>query len=153
MAIAAKPSGALHPLFGRTPLPPSSVSSVLSPLSPPPRRLLWLVSGSRRGRLPATPTEPQRSLLARPHPHRPVRVLRLGPGRSRGYALDFQVGVSGFRFDIGVRHPQRPHRYLPGVECDGARYHSSKSARARDRLREEILAGYDCDTRLASSRN
>ena len=26
-----------------------------------------------------------------------------------------------------------------GIECDGATYHSSKSARDRDRLREEIL--------------
>ena len=28
-----------------------------------------------------------------------------------------------------------------GVECDGATYHSSKSARDRDRLRQEILEG------------
>ena len=30
---------------------------------------------------------------------------------------------------------------LAGIECDGAQYHSSKSARDRDRLREEILNG------------
>lgn len=40
---------------------------------------------------------------------------------------------------IGVRHPQWPHGYILGIECDGAAYHSSKSARDRDRLREEIL--------------
>ena len=28
-----------------------------------------------------------------------------------------------------------------GVECDGATYHSSKSARDRDRLRQEVLEG------------
>lgn len=50
-----------------------------------------------------------------------------------------QVGVSGYFIDIGVRHPQWPHGYILGVECDGAAYHSSKSARDRDRLREEIL--------------
>jgi very-short-patch-repair endonuclease len=59
--------------------------------------------------------------------------------RSRGYEVELQVGVSGFRIDIGVRHPNHPERFLAGVECDGARYHSSKSARDRDRLREEVL--------------
>nr|USU33072.1 DUF4011 domain-containing protein [Methylobacterium sp. OTU13CASTA1] len=55
--------------------------------------------------------------------------------------IDHQVGVSGFRIDIGVRHPDHPERFIAGIECDGARYHSSKSARDRDRLREEILTG------------
>ena len=59
--------------------------------------------------------------------------------RARGYAIDAQVGVSGYRIDLGVRHPDEPSRYLAGIECDGAAYHSSKSARDRDRLREEIL--------------
>ena len=52
-----------------------------------------------------------------------------------------QVGVGGFRIDIGVRHPKWPHGYIMGVECDGATYHSTKSARDRDRLRQEILEG------------
>ena len=52
-----------------------------------------------------------------------------------------QVGVGGFRIDIGVRHPKWPHGYIMGVECDGATYHSSKSARDRDRLRQEVLEG------------
>jgi very-short-patch-repair endonuclease len=41
--------------------------------------------------------------------------------------------------DIGVLHPDRPGNYSVGVECDGATYHSSKSARDRDRLRQEVL--------------
>tara|TARA_Y100000588_G_scaffold33831_1_gene32858 strand:- start:6532 stop:12213 length:5682 start_codon:yes stop_codon:yes gene_type:complete len=52
-----------------------------------------------------------------------------------------QVGVKGFFIDIGVRHPQWPHGFLLGVECDGAAYHSSKCARDRDRLRESVLEG------------
>lgn len=60
---------------------------------------------------------------------------------TKGYEVETQVGVSGYRIDIGVRHPDHPHRFLAGIECDGARYHSSKSARDRDRLREEILRG------------
>lgn len=56
-----------------------------------------------------------------------------------GFQVDHQVGVSGFRIDLGIRHPDYPERFIAGVECDGARYHSSKSARDRDRLREEVL--------------
>lgn len=52
-----------------------------------------------------------------------------------------QVGVEGYFIDIGVRHPQWPHGMLMGIECDGATYHSSKSARDRDRLRQEVLEG------------
>jgi very-short-patch-repair endonuclease len=59
--------------------------------------------------------------------------------RGKGYEVERQVGVSGFRIDIGVRDPDHPMRFLAGVECDGARYHSSKSARDRDRLREQVL--------------
>ena len=50
-----------------------------------------------------------------------------------------QVGVGRYRIDIGVRHPSWPHGFLLGVECDGATYHSSKSARERDRYRQEVL--------------
>lgn len=52
-----------------------------------------------------------------------------------------QVGVKGYSIDIGVKHPDWPHGYIMGVECDGATYHSSKSARDRDRLRQEVLEG------------
>ncbi len=50
-----------------------------------------------------------------------------------------QVGSAGYFIDIGVRHPKWPHGFILGVECDGAAYHSSKSARDRDRLRQEVL--------------
>ena len=50
-----------------------------------------------------------------------------------------QVGVKGFSVDIGVKHPDWPHGFIMGVECDGATYHSSVSARDRDRLRQEVL--------------
>jgi very-short-patch-repair endonuclease len=59
--------------------------------------------------------------------------------RAKGYVVETQVGVSGFRIDLGVRDPNHQERFLAGVECDGASYHSSKSARDRDRLREEVL--------------
>jgi hypothetical protein len=56
-----------------------------------------------------------------------------------GYECDPQVGVAGFYIDIGVRHPDFSGEYLMGVECDGATYHSARSVRDRDRLRQEIL--------------
>ncbi len=59
--------------------------------------------------------------------------------RSLGLEAVPQVGVAGYRIDIGIRHPDKPGQYLLGVECDGAFYHSSKVARDRDRLRQEIL--------------
>jgi very-short-patch-repair endonuclease len=59
--------------------------------------------------------------------------------RRMGFQVDLQIGVSGFKIDLGVRHPDHPEMFLAGIECDGASYHSSKSARDRDRLREEVL--------------
>jgi very-short-patch-repair endonuclease len=61
--------------------------------------------------------------------------------RDKGYQVVRQVGVSGYKIDLGIRHPDYPEMFLAGVECDGASYHSSKSARDRDRLREEVLRG------------
>ena len=59
--------------------------------------------------------------------------------RRRGYTVSPQVGVAGFFIDLGIRHAAWPHGYLLGIECDGATYHSAKSARDRDRLRQEVL--------------
>lgn len=56
-----------------------------------------------------------------------------------GFETVPQVGVRGFFIDIGVVHPDRPGEYLLGVECDGAPYHSARSVKDRDRLRQEIL--------------
>lgn len=59
--------------------------------------------------------------------------------RGRGLVVHPQVGMAGFYIDLGVIDPAKPSRYLLGVECDGATYHSSRSARDRDRLRQEVL--------------
>ena len=47
--------------------------------------------------------------------------------------------TAGFIIDLAVVDPVKPGRYLLGIECDGATYHSSRSARDRDRLREAVL--------------
>ena len=56
-----------------------------------------------------------------------------------GFDVDTQVGVAGFFIDLAVVDPECPGRYLLGIECDGATYHSSRSARDRDRLRQQVL--------------
>jgi very-short-patch-repair endonuclease len=58
---------------------------------------------------------------------------------NKGYSVEPQVGVAGYFIDIGVRHPKKGDGFVLGVEADGASYHSSKSARDRDRLRQEVL--------------
>lgn len=57
----------------------------------------------------------------------------------RGMHLDTQVGCSGYRIDLAARDPEQPDRYMLGIECDGASYHSAKTARDRDRLRQAHL--------------
>jgi very-short-patch-repair endonuclease/DNA polymerase III delta prime subunit len=59
--------------------------------------------------------------------------------RSHGYQVVPQVGSVGFYIDIGVCDPHNPGKFVLGIECDGAQYHSSKSARDRDRLRQAVL--------------
>ena len=72
-------------------------------------------------------------------PESPFEEYVLTRLRDRGLEVDPQVGVAGFRIDLGVKHPDYPHGYLLGVECDGRAYHSALSVRDRDRLREAVL--------------
>ncbi len=58
---------------------------------------------------------------------------------AHGYKVVPQVGLAGFYIDLAVVDPDKPGRYLLGIECDGAAYHSSRSARDRDRLRQQVL--------------
>ncbi len=58
--------------------------------------------------------------------------------KNAGYNVDMQVGCSGYRIDLGIRHPLK-NDYVLAVECDGATYHSGKTTRDRDRLRQEVL--------------
>ena len=58
-----------------------------------------------------------------------------------GHDVHTQVGSAGFFLDLAVVDPANPGRYLLGIECDGASYHSARSARDRDRLRQSVLEG------------
>lgn len=65
--------------------------------------------------------------------------------REKGHLVHTQVGCSGYRIDMAIVDPGLPGRYLLGIECDGANYHRSRTARDRDRLREMVLRGLGWD--------
>lgn len=58
---------------------------------------------------------------------------------TKGVRVATQVGCSGYRIDMAVKHPTLDGRFVIGIECDGATYHSSRTARERDRLRQGVL--------------
>jgi very-short-patch-repair endonuclease len=59
--------------------------------------------------------------------------------RAAGIPLIAQYGCSGYWIDYAAQHPTRPGQMVLAIECDGASYHSSATARDRDRLRQEHL--------------
>lgn len=56
--------------------------------------------------------------------------------REKGYEIDTQVGIGGYRIDIAVR---KNGKYVLGIECDGKLYATSASARERDYHRQKYL--------------
>jgi very-short-patch-repair endonuclease len=58
---------------------------------------------------------------------------------ARGIKTRPQFGASRYRIDLVAMHPEKPGRPVLAIECDGASYHSSATARDRDRLRQAHL--------------
>jgi very-short-patch-repair endonuclease/DNA polymerase III delta prime subunit len=56
----------------------------------------------------------------------------------RGYCIKRQVGCAKYAIDIAVQS-ENGNGFDLAIECDGKTYHSSPSARDRDRLRQDIL--------------
>jgi len=54
-------------------------------------------------------------------------------------AKPFFAPESSYRIDLVAQHPKQRGRYVLAIECDGASYHSSPTARDRDRLRQQQL--------------
>lgn len=77
---------------------------------------------------PATPDSPFERAVA--------RTLA-----DRGWEVVPRVGVSGFRVDLGIVHPDCPERFLAGIECDGESYRRVTVARDRDKTRPLVLTG------------
>lgn len=75
----------------------------------------------------------------RPEPANDFELAVGNALRELGFDIEYQIGVKGFFIDIGIRHPKKLGAFVLGVECDGATYHSMRSVRDRDRLRQSIL--------------
>ena len=74
-------------------------------------------------------------------PESPFESQVLERLRRAGYTVDCQVGCSGYRIDLAIRPTEESGRYVLGIECDGASYHSARTARDRDRIRQRVLEG------------
>lgn len=59
--------------------------------------------------------------------------------RNLGYDVVTQVGMSGYRIDLAIVDPNDQSKYILGIECDGAMYHSSANAKERDVYRQRFL--------------
>jgi very-short-patch-repair endonuclease len=107
---------------------------VVDPLKTAPgvRVLRDYLSYAREGRL-------ERGITGDGEAESPFEASVANALRARGHNVALQVGVAGYRIDLAVRHPEMPEHFVLGIECDGAAYHSAKSARDRDRLRQEAL--------------
>jgi hypothetical protein len=46
--------------------------------------------------------------------------------------------MSGYRIDQAIVHPNHPEKYILGIECDGAMYHSSPTAKERNVYRQDF---------------
>lgn len=62
--------------------------------------------------------------------------------RNKGYEVKTQIGASGFRVDLAVVDPEVPGRFILGIDCDGPQFRDARTARDRDRLRQQVLAAH-----------
>lgn len=102
--------------------------------SPGVHALKSFLSFARTGKL-------QQQIHAGKQPDSDFEISVMNALKREGFNCVPQVGVAGYFIDLAVQDPGQPGRYLMGVECDGATYHSAKSARDRDRLRQSVLEG------------
>lgn len=59
-----------------------------------------------------------------------------------GYDVKTRIGTAGFQVALAVGDPDKPGRFILGVECDGAQYRAARSARDRNRLRRQVLEAH-----------
>ena len=61
--------------------------------------------------------------------------------RQAGHSVQMKVGTAGFFIDLAIANPAQSGAYLLGIECDGPEYNRARTARDRDRLRQQVLEG------------
>nr|WP_307920514.1 hypothetical protein [Mycoplasmopsis bovis] len=57
----------------------------------------------------------------------------------RGWNVKRQIGYSDFKIDLAITEPYNENKFILGIECDGSSFNLSKTARDRDRLRQQIF--------------
>lgn len=57
-----------------------------------------------------------------------------------GYSIRRNVGASKYKVDIAVVNSSDPSEYIAGIECDGANYNMTRTARERDVLRNSVMS-------------
>lgn len=57
----------------------------------------------------------------------------------RGLVVNPHVGAGSEQIDLGIADPGTPGRYVLGIELDGATFLAAKTARDRERLRQQVL--------------
>jgi very-short-patch-repair endonuclease len=87
----------------------------------------------------ATGNLPKQYKLTDREPDSDFEISVMQQLQQAGFEVVPQLGVNGFFIDLAVRDPNQPDKFILGIECDGASYHSAKSARDRDILRQGIL--------------
>ena len=87
----------------------------------------------------ATGNLPKQYKLTDREPDSDFEISVMQQLQQAGFKVVPQLGVNGFFIDLAVRDPNQPDKFILGIECDGASYHSAKSARDRDILRQGIL--------------
>ena len=100
------------------------------------RALKTFLAYAETGMLPGTASHEADVAVGSPFQRAVARRLE-----ERGYRVSQEFASAEQFIDFAIVDPQSPARYLIGIECDGASYHASLSARDRDRLREEVLRG------------
>ena len=61
--------------------------------------------------------------------------------KALGWNCHTHVGVSDYRIDLAVEHPDDPETILAGIATDGYSYVAANTARDRDVLRHSVLRG------------
>ncbi len=64
----------------------------------------------------------------------------------RGYAVQRNVGCSGYRIDVGVGDPKAKGSFMAAIECDGDAYAAALTVRDRDALRASVLRSLGWNT-------
>ena len=56
-----------------------------------------------------------------------------------GYSVKTDIGISGYRIDIGIVNPGKPSEYILGILTDGKTYRAAKTAKDREVVQTDVL--------------